>query len=167
MIRFIDKKICAVALTAALVLGSGGVAFAYFTSAGSGNGSATVGTVGGTDLAITSSAPAGSIYPGAAPVGFTIAAQNMGSADEHVNDITITVASDGSGNALDASGVPIVGCLASWFAVGAPVVVDATLSPGAYSSAFDTTIGLTELAIDQDPCQGVTVKLIFATSDPV
>jgi len=167
MIRHIDKRLAAVALTAVLVLASSGVAFAYFSSAGTGSGSATVGTVGGTDLVITSSGPAGNIYPGAAPLGFTMEAQNMGPGAEHVNDISISVASDGSGNALDVAGNPITGCLASWFIVGAPIPVDATLNPGAYSAVIDSTIGLTELDIDQDACQGAIVKLIFATSNPV
>jgi hypothetical protein len=167
MIHFIGKKLASVALTVVLVLAGSGVAFAYFTSAGSGSGSVSVGTVGGTDLVITSSGPTGNIYPGAAPVGFTMEAQNMGPGAEHVGDIAISVASDGSGNAVSAAGAPIAGCLASWFIVGAPVAVDATLNPGAFSAVVDSTIGLTELDIDQDACQGAIVKLIFATSNPV
>jgi hypothetical protein len=167
MIHFIDKRAAVVALTAGLLLGGSGVAFAYFTSTGSGSGSATIGTVGGRDFAITSSSPTGSIYPGAAPIGFTVQAQNTGSVDEHVDDVTVTVASDGSGYALDADGAPITGCLASWLAVGTPVVVGATLSPGAYSAGVASTIGLTEAGVNQDACQGANVKLIFATSNPV
>ncbi len=167
MIHSIGKRLSIVALATALLLGGGGIAYAYFTSAGSGSGSATIGTVGGTDLVITSSDPAGSIYPGAVPVGFTIEVRNTGAGDEHVSNITVTVASDGSGNAVDAQGTPIIGCLAGWFTTSSPIVVDATLSPGGDSADVDSTIGLTELGIDQDACQGAVVKLIFATSDPV
>jgi hypothetical protein len=46
MTRFIVKRLSVVVLTAVLVLGGSGVAFAYFTSAGSGSGSANIGTVG-------------------------------------------------------------------------------------------------------------------------
>ena len=165
MTRAIGNRISAAALTALLVFGGGGVAFAYFTSPGSGSGSATIGTVGGTDIVVTGSNPAGGIYPGSAPVGFTVRAQNTGIGDEHVNDVSITVARDGSGNALDPAGVPITGCLAIWLNVGSPVAIDATLSPGAYSSSVDTAIGLTEAGIDQDACQGADVKLLFATSN--
>jgi hypothetical protein len=77
------------------------------------------------------------------------------------------VASDGSGNALDAADVPITGCLATWFSVGSPVAVDAVLNPGASSTGVASTIGMTEVDVDQDACQGATVKLIFGTSNPV
>jgi hypothetical protein len=167
MTRVMGKRTSAVALTVVLVLGGGGVAFAYFTSAGSGSGSAAIGTVSGSDIVITESNPAGDIYPGSGPVGFTVQAQDTGSGDERVNDVSITVASDSSGNALDAAGVPIIGCLATWFSVSSPVTIDATLSPGSNSASVDTTIGLTEDGIDQDACQGARVKLIFATSSPV
>jgi len=166
MKRLINKKTVAVALSAGLVFGGGGVASAYFVSSGSGSGTATVGTVGGTDIAITSTGPTDSIYPGAPPVGFTVQAQNTGLGNEHVNDVTIAVAKDGSGNVLDAAGVPIAGCQASWFSVDTPLIVGTTLSPGASSSSVDSTIALNETGTNQDGCKGAVVKLIFELSNP-
>ncbi len=167
MNHFLNKKTAGVVLAVSLVIGGGGVAFAYFTSGGSGSGSANVGTTGATDFAITQSGPQGALYPGGAPLAFTVQAQNTGTAEEHVDDITATVASDGSGNALDTAGNPVTGCLATWFTVESPVPVDATLGPDAYSAPVDSTIAMTEQGVDQDACQGVTVELVFATSAPV
>ena len=44
MKRFMNKKMLVVGVAVALVLGIGGVAFAYFTSNGTGTGSADVGS---------------------------------------------------------------------------------------------------------------------------
>ncbi len=168
MKRFFTRKVTATVLVVGLVLGGGGVALAYFTSGGTGTGSATVGSTGPTDFAVTQSGPTGTMYPGAAAVPFTVRAQNTGTGDEHVDDITIAVASDPeTGYALDTSGDPIDGCQASWFDVDSPVSVGdggATLSPGDYSDPADSSIGLSESGTDEDACQGVTVGLVFGTT---
>ena len=78
MNHFLNKKTAGVVLAVSLVIGGGGVAFAYFTSGGSGSGSANVGTTGATDFAITQSGPQGALYPGGAPLAFTVQAQNTG-----------------------------------------------------------------------------------------
>ncbi len=163
-----SRKVAAVALTVGLVVGGGGAAFAYFTSGGTGTGSVTVGSTGPTDFAVTQSGTVGDLYPGADPVPFTVRAQNTGTGDEHVDAITVAVASDPeTGYALDSAGDPIDGCQASWFTVDSPVSVGdggTTLSPGAYSEPAGSSIGLTEAGVDQDACQGADVGLVFGTT---
>ena len=51
MKRFMNKKVAAIGLAAGLALGAAGAAFAYFTSTGAGNGTASVGTTA-SDIAV-------------------------------------------------------------------------------------------------------------------
>ncbi len=44
MKRFMNKKVVAIGLAAGMTLGAAGAAFAYFTTTGSGTGSATTGS---------------------------------------------------------------------------------------------------------------------------
>ena len=158
------RKVATAILAAALTLGGGGVAFAWFTSQGTGTGHASVGSTGVTDFVITSAGPSSSLFPGTGPVGFTVRAQNTGSADDHLDAIAIAVARDGSGNVLAAGGLPVVGCLASWFSVDSPVSVGTTVSPGAYSDAIGSTIGMADAGVNQDACQGVSVGLVLSAT---
>jgi hypothetical protein len=167
MKRFVNKKVAAAVLTAGLVMGGGGIAFAWFTSGGAGSGSASVGTAGAADFTITGTAPAGNLYPGNSPLTFTVRAQNLGSGSEHIDAITITVAHDVSGNALDAGGTAILGCTSSWFTVSGPVTVNSTLGPLAYSNPIDATIGMSEAGVTQDACQGKSIKLDYPATAPV
>ena len=62
MKRFINKKVVAIGVAAGLTLGMAGAAFAYFTSTGAGNGSASVGTTGSNIAVEGTSTP--SLVPG-------------------------------------------------------------------------------------------------------
>ena len=71
MKRFRTKKVMTVVLAGAIVLGGAGAALAYFTSTGSGTGSATVGS--STALTVASVAPTGGpLYPDAAIGGANV-----------------------------------------------------------------------------------------------
>ena len=64
MKRFtLKKKVAAIGIAAVMAVG-GGSAFAYFTSGGSGTGSAQVGTGPGNAFSFTSAGPATPLTPG-------------------------------------------------------------------------------------------------------
>lgn len=111
---FASKRwIAIVGITAALVLASGGAAYAYFTTSGSGNGTADIGSAG-TWTVTQDGSPSGDMYPGAGSSVITFSVTNNSSGDEQYSSATPTVNSDLSGNILQSS-TPVTGCLAAWF----------------------------------------------------
>jgi hypothetical protein len=162
MKHHLTKTMGAIALTAGLVLGGGGIAFAYFTSGGSGTGQATVGSTGRTDFAVTSSWSDTNLFPGSDAVPFTLTVQNTGSGDEHAGVVDITVASQTETGDVFDHGAAVSGCLASWFTVTPQVTVGSTLSAGAYDRDIEgADISMTETGTSQDACQGHAVDMTF------
>jgi hypothetical protein len=173
MTHHINRKLAAVVLTVGLVIGAGGVAYAYFTSGGSGSSTASVGTAGASDFTLSSAGPTGDLYPGSAPSPFDVSALNGGTTDEYIGTVYLSVASDpGTGDAETTGGVPIPDCLASWFTVTPSIALDQTVAPGdsVSTSGLDLTlpgIQMTESGTDQSACEGGTVLMDFSTVSPV
>ncbi len=160
---FASKRwIAIVGITAVLVLASGGAAYAYFTSTGSGSGSANVGSAG--TWTVTAGSPSGTIYPGSGNSVITFEIQNSGSGDEQYSTASATIAS--SGGDVTVAGVPVSGCLASWFSatvtsdphigedVGAGNTVQANVKVTMPSDSSD----------NQDPCEGVSPDVNLSIS---
>ncbi|MGO9582703.1 MAG: hypothetical protein ACLP36_07840 [Acidimicrobiales bacterium] len=171
------KKIVTVGVAAALVLGIGGAAFAYFTTTGSGTGSAPIGDA--SPLTVTVGTPTGGAL---FPTSFT-------DGNRVVDTVTYTVTNPGDGNVnlstvvmevtpgfsyTDAAGDPA--CTAVDFsingqAVGTPAIaaLDVTLngvsdSPNnVYNGSF--TIQMVENGANQDSCQSGSVPLTV-TANP-
>jgi hypothetical protein len=100
----------------------------------------------------------GVLYPGgpAQPINFSVT--NPGGGDEYVNSVTITASSVSHqtiGGLCDLTWFPITGPTA-------PVGVD--LAPGTTYYYGDASIKMVESGTNQDPCQGVTVNLKFAST---
>jgi len=168
MTRYLNKKMTAVALTAGLVLGGGGVAFAFFTSTGSGHGSAAVGT-GASNIVFTTDGPA-TLYPGAlgdTAQAFNVIATNGNNVGEYVGSVSVSLMTSGSGAGqvvTDEGGTPITGCLSSWFAISTSATLDhAVPANGAYTltGGGEPTIQLVESGTDQTPCAGHSVGIQF------
>ena len=176
MKRLFSKKAVVVGLAAGLSLGVVGTALAYFTSTGSGSGSATVGN--SSQLSVTQDAfgsgsgqqPAVTLYPGAGVQGINFTITNNGGGNEYVNQVTASVADDGSGNAENASdSSSINGCKVSWFQVN-----NATQTVGqdinGSGGTYDYTSGnlsvqlLDDSTHPQDACAGKTIKLSFSSN---
>jgi hypothetical protein len=87
MKRFMNKKVAAIAAAVGLTLGLGGAAFAYFTSNGAGNGSATVGTSGNNVAVEGSSTPA--LVPGETAT-MSFAGYNYSAQSQAIQTITLT-----------------------------------------------------------------------------
>jgi hypothetical protein len=153
MRKLTRKAVVAGGLVATLALG--GIAYAYFTSVGSGTGSASVGT--STDVAITQTNTLDAMYPDSAAQDIDLNVDNSGGGNEYVGTVTITI---------DPTSLP-AGCEDSWFSITNADVSD-NVTPGAvhaYAGA-DTgaSIQLVDSGTDQDACQGADLVLDFASN---
>jgi hypothetical protein len=174
-------KIAVGATLGAAGITAGGMAFAYFTSSGSGNGSATAGS--STAFVVSQDSPATGLYPspvapntGAVTQAVDFTVTNPGSGDQWVNTVTISIptTTDSANNTVveDTSGAVVPGCLASWFNIASPVQTLNKNIPGTNqtgSNSYDdtgssATIQLVDSGTSQNPCEGVTLKLSFAAA---
>jgi hypothetical protein len=168
---FTTKRRMALAVgVVALVASSAGAAFAYFSgAAGSGTGSATVGSAA--QWSVTVEGPAGSawfgtgssIAPGNGTEFIPFMVTNVGTGNQYLVSVTPSMATNAAtGDAETAAGVDIPGCLASWFTVvndpANPPLLE--YAPGAsYKGVVDVT--MTDAFTSQNACEnaspGVTV----------
>jgi hypothetical protein len=162
MFRKIGKKRGVAALSVIAVLAVAGGAYAYFSSNGSGTGSATVGTA--TNFTVTAQAATGSMYPGAGSSTFTYVVNNPGTGAENVTGTTATVASSG-GNILDG-GTPVSGCSASWFTASntAPTGLPQDLAGGTSSTSGSVTVTMSDSGTNQDACKGHSPQITISAS---
>jgi hypothetical protein len=149
MRKLFTKRRLIVLAVVAVAIGVAGGAFAYFSSTGSGTGSATVGSSSTVQL---SSPNVGTLYPGGAAVPVTVTIHNPGSGNEYVGTISGSVANGGTGN----------NCLGSWFTV-APIVYNTNVAAGASPTA-STTVTMNESGTNQDPCQGATLTINWSSN---
>ena len=153
------KRITITAIvTAALVLGGGGAAFAYWTSTGFGTGSAQTGT--STPFDVTSdpsNTPA--LTPGGPTQTVTFKVTNPGTATQKLTAVAVTVAT--GADALWS----ITGCSAADYEIG-----DASIDGGFRQIAGSgevfgsVTIKMKNGDYDQNACKGVNVPLYFSAS---
>jgi hypothetical protein len=144
------RALIALGSTCALVIA--GVAIAYFTTTGSGTGTATVGSSSAVTLHATVSS---TLYPGASsPVNFTV--DNPSSGSQRVGSISLASVSVDAGHSscstVTTGGNPD-------FAMPA-VAVNKTFAPGNGLSVTPTgTLTMNDTGVNQDACQGATLTL--------
>jgi len=151
------KKRFTFVLIAGLVLSGAGVAFAYWTARGTGDGEAQTGT--SVDFTIAADPAVGTISPGGAgqTVDFTVT--NPGPGILQLSDVTVIMAS--------ANGVP-------WVPDGACDVADYSASVTTQAAEGEiqagdsvdgqATVTLANTAVNQDACQGQPIPLYFTAS---
>jgi hypothetical protein len=142
------------ALVAVLVAGG---AYAYWTTNGSGTGSAGTGSDSGVTVAqvgtISGLVPGGN----AQAVDFKI--NNPISTKQYIHSVQVSIAS--VTKAASATG----SCDAGDFTVVQPNAINSDLVPGDTSfSPSGATIAMKDLATNQDGCKGATVNLAFQAS---
>ena len=155
--RFLKRKrlLAGVGVVAMLVVASS--AFAYFTSTGTGTGSATVGSA--TNWTVTpAAATGGPLYPGSGSTQINYTVTNASSGHQDLTATSAVVASSG-GNVTQA-GVPVTGCLASWFTATntpptTPGALPQDLAGGASATGGFVTVTMTVAATSQNVCQVV------------
>lgn len=187
MRKFSKKQYLAAGCAAALIAGGAGVAFAYWTTTGSGDGTGSAGTATNWTVAFqaTTEDTAGvALSPGGPTetVHFTI--KNPDSGHAALDDVALTVANAQApvtfSSQTDASKPA---CTAADFTITSISLTDGAAVPTVKSSATsevigsplydvaggDTITGTATLAMvdgtgNQDNCQGVTVPVHAAVS---
>ena len=174
MLGRFTKKRAVVALGAIGALALAGVAIAYFTSQGSGSGTATVGQ---SQNVTVSPVVTGDLYPltSAPSSNVSITVSNpSGGGNEQVNTVYPDGAyGAGSNGTTGGNGITIdsthatAGCQSSWFEFdgdhgtsGGPVSVNQDVPSGSSSTAVQGTLWLVDSSsTDQSSCEGATVTL--------
>ena len=179
MKRFMSKKLLVVGVAVAVFLGVGGAAFAYFTTNGTGTGSAAIGDA--SPLTVTlGTITGGPLFPTIVADGNAVVdtvlytVTNPGEGDVNLSTVVMEVTP--GFNYVDGAGDPA--CTAADFsingqAVGTPAVVT---DLGTLNSKSDTgnniytgsfTIEMVENGANQDSCQSGTVPLTVTVNTPI
>jgi hypothetical protein len=174
MRRFTSKRFIG-ALSVIAVLAAAGAAIAFFTSSGTGSGSATVGTstawtVGQTGTTGPALLPDPAIGTGNIQTK-SYQVTNPSSGSQNLKQVVVSIA-NGNGSAWSSQADNTTpACTAADFSVGGQPVgqswTDTSLS-GDYtagsSQSGTATVQMIDNGANQDNCQGVTVPLYFQAS---
>jgi hypothetical protein len=179
MKRFMNKRVAVVGAVAGLVLGLSGAAFAYWTSSGGGNGSATTATAGNSNVSVTGSeASPATMGPNIAPEAITLTITNpsTNSQSSYVTSVTASIDStDTTWNVgppdcaatdyqLQASSSDALSAAATANGTQSVTVpVGAELAPGGQTTAT-VYIGFVDDATNQTACEGQSVDLTYTTA---
>lgn len=149
---WMTKKRALTGLTCACVLAIGGAAFAYFTSSGSGTGTAAVGSSSAVTLHATVTS---SLYPGtSSPVSFTV--DNPSSGSQRVGTISLTSITVDAGHSTCSTAI---GGGNPDFTMAA-VTVNKVFEQGNGQTVTPTgSLTMNETGTNQDACQGATLTL--------
>jgi hypothetical protein len=163
----ITRKKVAVAGTLA-VLGVGSiVAYAYWTSSGTGVGSASTTTAASTVQILPMSTNNG-MAPVVAALAITGTIQNTnasGGQNAFVHQITVTVSGVTETSAELAANTGYTCSAVDYTITGSPMTVDQDLTPGQTVSFSGASIAFNDLSgVDQDACQGASVALAYASN---
>lgn len=161
-----------------LTLAFTAAAFAFWTTGGSGVGSAATGTADAAAFAFsggTIAAPPTGIAPGVAAKPLSGTITNSGGETYQLSTVTVTIAS-----VTDGDDEPIVGCGTSDYklvdAAGAPtwalsssdtiatLTTDQSLADGGTFDFSGVGIAFNNKATNQDACQGAVVHLSYAAA---
>jgi hypothetical protein len=134
-----------------------GTALGYWTTSGTGSGTADVGTIPG--VSVVQFGATGGLVPGGAaqPISFTI--HNAGTS-QYITSVAIVVSGvSGGGNAHG-------GCQATDFSIaGGTVAIGADLANGDHDyTSTGATISMANTGSNQDDCKGASVTLGFTAS---
>lgn len=149
----LNKKQKIAIVTAALVLGIGGTAFAYWTQMGSGTGGAGTGTTVG--LVVNQTNTVTDLYPGGAPQAL------LGNFD-NPNTAAVTIGAV-SASVTETS---VAGCLPEWYAITgisdpASQTVPAGIAQGAWAGL---NVAMLEDTDNQDLCKTATITITYAVA---
>jgi hypothetical protein len=163
---FANKKRAAAigAVTAATLVG-GTVAFAYWTTTGTGTGSATVGST--TDFTIVDQdTTGGPLSPGGPSQTAVFKVRNPGTGHQYATQVVVSVANP-DGTAWSAAGCTAADFILNGEDPGDPatVTVGEDLGPATNSAERSVTIQMwNNPGAAQNGCKGVTVPLHYAVS---
>ena len=154
-----NKKKRVAAATAVLVLGSAGVAFAYWTAGGSGTGSASTGT--NTAITAVQTSTVSGMAPGVAPQGLSGNFNNGNDGAVYVSTVTASIGTITGGGPT---------CEATDYTLANPVSdvnaqIPAGTGVGSWGATDTPTIQFNNKSGEnQDDCKGATVQIVYTVS---
>jgi len=152
MARFTKKTKIAI-VTAALVIGASGMAYAYWTQLGAGTGSATAGTT--VAVVVNQTNTVTGLYPGGPAQALSGTFDNPNSGPVKVGAVSATV-----------TATSVTGCLPAWYAItgtGSPAtqVLASANGTGAWSGL---SVSLLNDAANQDVCKTAGITITYAVA---
>jgi hypothetical protein len=147
--KLLRKKRVVVGLSVAM-LAVAGAAFAYFSSSGSGTGSATVGK--STAFTVEVKAPTGGpLYPNSGVENLAYTVTNPSAGNQNLASTSAKVVDDGLGN-IKSGGVAVPGCLSKDFTAKNTSVSKNLAGSESINSSVEVT--MQDSGANQDECQG-------------
>ena len=150
------KKLFVAGIAAVGLLG--GSALAYWTTTGSGSGSAAVGT--STAVIVTQLGTITAMTPGSTAQAVDFRINNPAATNQTIASVLVSI--------FDVTGPNITGgnpCTAADFTLVQPNAINADLTPGNHDyQPSGATLAMKNTASNQDGCKGATVSLAFAAS---
>lgn len=153
-------RIAAAAAAFVIVVGSLGVAYAYWTAGGSGTGSGAAGT--NVAITVVQTSTVSGLAPSVAAQTLSGNFNNPNSSSVYVTSVTASISS-----VVKATGAPVGTCDATDFTLsGAVMAVNADVPAGtAKGSWTGATIAFNnKAAANQDACKGATVNLAYTVA---
>jgi hypothetical protein len=152
--RKTQKSAVVIGSTVALI--GGGMAFAYWTTSGTGTGSATTGT--SSSWAVTTGlATGGPLSPDGPSQSIAFHVKNNNTGVQHLSSVVVTVAN------ADGSAWTSGNCSMADYTVGTPVFTGGDVASGATVDGT-VSIAMNNLSTNQEDCKGVTVPLYVNAS---
>lgn len=159
MLKFTKKRVL-IALSVVGTLAVASIALAFWTTSGSGSGSATAGSDAGVSVA---GDPANGIYPGGDVAVTTTVTNDSSTQAQYVTNLHVAISID--------TAHATAGCDASWFTYKADsqasgdsnphtVALDEELAPSG-NTAVDGKVYMADTATNQDACKGATIDLDY------
>lgn len=150
--RKISKRSFAVVTGVAVTMAGTGLAYAYWTSGGSGSGSAATGTTQG--ITINQLSTVTNLSPGATPQALSGDFDNANSSSVYVGSVTAVVASTDK---------PL--CDVSNYQINGTAPVNSEIPSGnGVGSWSGLTIKMLDTAVNQDACKNAVVSIAYSSS---
>jgi len=158
-VRKFSRKFVVVAASATLLIIGGGVAFAFWTTGGTGAGTGDTGA--SSDITVGQVTVVTPMAPGTPAQTLSGTFDNANPGSIYVTAVTASIAS------VFQDGVVAVGCDATDYTLSDPIMsvgdeVPAGDGQGAWTGA--TIEFANDPAVNQDACQGATVNLAYSVS---
>lgn len=147
-------KFAVAGITVAAVVG-GGTAYAFWSTTGSGTGSAAT-SAGASNLAISQTSVISDLAPGATAQTISGSVTNNATTNAYVTSVTVSIDSvTGGAGACDASDYTLANPTMS---------VASDLAPNGSANFSGATLAFNNKATNQDGCKGATVNLAYASN---
>lgn len=161
--RKTTKRVITAAVVTAVLLGGGGIAYAYWTAGGTGTGTAATGTVAGS-ITVQQTSTVTNLRPGGTAQALSGNFDNSDTSPIYVSTVSVTISSITGGAVAP---LDLDGCVAGDYTIaGSPMTVNAQvpagLAQGAWSGA--TIVFNNKAGENQDACKGATVNLSYTAS---